>query len=80
MAAGVTLRRGDLGAFRAHMIERLAATVGAARAVTTLAIDAALAARGVQDQFVGAIAPKAGAIRFYQSRGFRPAWLELTRF
>ena len=43
-------------------------------------VRAALAARGVADQFVGAIAPNAGAIRFYQSRGFRPAWLELTRF
>jgi ribosomal protein S18 acetylase RimI-like enzyme len=49
-------------------------------AALTAAVDAALAARGVQDQFVGAIAPNAGAIRFYQSRGFRPAWLELTKF
>jgi len=49
-------------------------------AALTAAVDAALAARGVKDQFVGAIAPNAGAIRFYQSRGFRPAWLELTRF
>jgi ribosomal protein S18 acetylase RimI-like enzyme len=49
-------------------------------AALTTAVDAELAARGVQDQFVGAIAPNAGAIRFYQSRGFRPAWLELTRF
>jgi ribosomal protein S18 acetylase RimI-like enzyme len=49
-------------------------------AALTAAVDAALAARGVEDQCVGAIAPNAGAIRFYQSRGFRPAWLELTRF
>jgi|AraplaMF_Col_mMF_1032025.scaffolds.fasta_scaffold00132_8 ribosomal protein S18 acetylase RimI-like enzyme len=49
-------------------------------AALTAAVDAALAARGVQDQFVGAIAPNAGAIRFYQSRGFLPAWLELTQF
>jgi ribosomal protein S18 acetylase RimI-like enzyme len=49
-------------------------------AALTAAVDAALAARGVDDQFVGAIAPNEGAIRFYQSRGFRPAWLELTRF
>jgi GNAT superfamily N-acetyltransferase len=49
-------------------------------AALTAAVDAALAARGVEDQFVGAIAPNAGAIRFYQSRGFRPAWLELTKF
>jgi ribosomal protein S18 acetylase RimI-like enzyme len=44
------------------------------------AVDRRLAARGVTDQFVGAIAPNEGAIRFYQSRGFRPAWLELTQF
>lgn len=43
-------------------------------------VDLALAARDVHDQFVGALAPNAGAIRFYESRGFRPAWLELTRF
>jgi ribosomal protein S18 acetylase RimI-like enzyme len=49
-------------------------------AALTAAVDAALAARGVDDHFVGAIAPNEGAIRFYQSRGFRPAWLELTRF
>ena len=49
-------------------------------AALTEAIDAELARRGVADQFVGAIAPNAAAIRFYQSRGFRPAWLELTRF
>jgi ribosomal protein S18 acetylase RimI-like enzyme len=48
-------------------------------AALTAAVDAALTARGVADQFVGAIAPNEGAIRFYQSRGFRPAWLELTR-
>jgi ribosomal protein S18 acetylase RimI-like enzyme len=49
-------------------------------AALTAAVDARLAERGVKDQFVGAIAPNAGAIRFYQSRGFRPAWLELTQF
>jgi GNAT superfamily N-acetyltransferase len=49
-------------------------------AALTAAIDAALASRGVHDQFVGAIAPNESAIRFYQSRGFRPAWLEFTRF
>jgi ribosomal protein S18 acetylase RimI-like enzyme len=49
-------------------------------AALTAAVDAALAVRGVHDQFVGAIAPNEGAIRFYQSRGFRPAWLELTKF
>jgi GNAT superfamily N-acetyltransferase len=44
------------------------------------AVDRLLATRGVHDQFVGAIAPNEGAIRFYEARGFRPAWLELTRF
>jgi hypothetical protein len=33
----------------------------------------------VRDQFVGAIAPNEGAIRFYEARGFRPAWLELMK-
>lgn len=49
-------------------------------AALTAALDRLLAARDVIDQFVGAIAPNEGAIRFYQSRGFRPAWLELTKF
>jgi len=53
---------------------------GGIGAALTTAVDSALKARGVEDQFVGAIAPNAGAIRFYQSRGFRPAWLELTKF
>ena len=44
------------------------------------AVDRELAARDVRDQFVGAIEPNKGAIRFYESRGFRPAWLELTKF
>lgn len=49
-------------------------------AALTAAIDRELARRNVHDQFVGAIEPNQGAIRFYESRGFRPAWLELTRF
>ena len=52
MAAGVTLRAGDLGPFRAHLIERLAATVAVARAATALQIDAALTARGANVDFV----------------------------
>ncbi len=44
------------------------------------AINRDLAARGVHDQFVGAMEPNRGAIRFYESHGFRPAWLELTKF
>ncbi len=44
------------------------------------AVDARLAAAGIHDQVIGAIAPNAGAIRLYRRRGFRPAWLRLTRF
>lgn len=44
------------------------------------AVDARLAVRGITDQAVGAIEPNHGAIRLYESRGFRRAWLELTRF
>ncbi|MBI2254601.1 MAG: GNAT family N-acetyltransferase [Proteobacteria bacterium] len=46
----------------------------------TQAIDRDLAKRGVHDRFVGAVEPNRGAIRLYESRGFRPAWLELTIF
>lgn len=46
MAAGVTLRPGDLGAFRAFMAEKLAGSVATARAASALKIDAALSARG----------------------------------
>lgn len=42
-------------------------------------VDRSLASLGVRDQLVGAIAPNTGAIKFYQSRGFRPAWLELIK-
>ena len=44
------------------------------------AIDARLEALGVHDQVVGAIAPNGDAIRLYERRGFRPAWVQLTRF
>jgi GNAT superfamily N-acetyltransferase len=43
-------------------------------------VDRRLAAAGVHDQVIGAIAPNADAIRLYERRGFRPAWLHLTRF
>lgn len=46
MAAGVTLRPGDLGPFRSYLTDRLSASVGAARAASALRIDAALTARG----------------------------------
>ncbi len=46
MAAGVSLRPGDIGIFRAFMVERLGSSVSAARAASALKIDAALTARG----------------------------------
>jgi len=46
MAAGVSLRAGDLGPFRAFLAESLGASVGAARAASAVKIDAALTARG----------------------------------
>jgi single-stranded-DNA-specific exonuclease len=52
MAAGVTVKPGQLGPFRAHLIELLAETVATARAATALPIDAALTARGATTQFV----------------------------
>lgn len=52
MAAGVTLKPGQIGPFRAHVTERLVDSVGTARAATALAIDAAMTARGASTQFV----------------------------
>ena len=52
MAAGVTLRLGELGPFRAHLIEALGDAVTGARAATALEIDAALTARGATVDFV----------------------------
>jgi single-stranded-DNA-specific exonuclease len=52
MAAGATLKPGQLGPFRAHLSEALAGTVGAARAQTALKIDAALTARAASVEFV----------------------------
>jgi single-stranded-DNA-specific exonuclease len=46
MAAGVTLKPGQIGPFRAHIAELLTATVATARAATALQIDAAITARG----------------------------------
>ncbi len=46
MAAGVSLRPGDLGPFRAFLVEKLGPSVGIARAASALRIDAALTARG----------------------------------
>lgn len=44
------------------------------------AIDGALSEKDVRDQYVGVMAPNEDAIRFYEARGFRPAWLEMTKF
>ena len=46
MAAGVTLRRGALGAFRAYLEETLAPAVDAARREDALLIDGAVSAAG----------------------------------
>jgi single-stranded-DNA-specific exonuclease len=46
MAAGVSLRPGDLGPFRAFLAEKLGPSVGVARAASALKVDAALTARG----------------------------------
>ncbi len=43
-------------------------------------VDRRLAAGGVHDQVIGAIAPNTAAIRLYERRGFRPAWLQMTLF
>jgi ribosomal protein S18 acetylase RimI-like enzyme len=43
-------------------------------------VDRRLGDAGVRDQVVGAIEPNAAAIRLYERRGFRPAWLQMTRF
>ena len=51
MAAGVTLRPGQLGPFRAHLAETLGAAVATARAATALRIDAAITARGATPEF-----------------------------
>ncbi|MEQ1770810.1 MAG: single-stranded-DNA-specific exonuclease RecJ [Devosia sp.] len=52
MAAGVTIKPGQLGPFRAHLSEKLAAAVVAARTLTDLKIDAALSARGANVDLV----------------------------
>jgi single-stranded-DNA-specific exonuclease len=46
MAAGISLRPGELGPFRAFLAEKLATSVRTARAASALKIDAALTARG----------------------------------
>ncbi|HVY51028.1 MAG TPA: single-stranded-DNA-specific exonuclease RecJ [Devosia sp.] len=55
MAAGVTLKPGQLGAFRAYLTEALAQSVGIARGLTSLKIDAAISARAATPDFVADI-------------------------
>ncbi len=55
MAAGVTLRPGQLSAFRGYVSEALAADVAKARAATSLAVDAAVTARGASVELVKAL-------------------------
>jgi ribosomal protein S18 acetylase RimI-like enzyme len=53
------------------------------RGVGSALLDAAdrrLAQLGAVDQMISAIEPNVGAIRMYARRGFRPAWLNMTRF
>jgi single-stranded-DNA-specific exonuclease len=52
MAAGATVRPGQLAEFRAHLSDRLGGQVGTARALTALKIDAALSARGATVELV----------------------------
>ena len=52
MAAGVTIRPGQMAGFRAHIAERLGAAVAVARTRTSLSIDAAITARAARPDFV----------------------------
>jgi single-stranded-DNA-specific exonuclease len=52
MAAGATVKPGQLAAFRAHLSEALSGTVRTARSMTAVKIDAALSARGANVEFV----------------------------
>jgi single-stranded-DNA-specific exonuclease len=52
MAAGVTIRPGQMAAFRAHIAEALGPAIAASRARTAVQVDAALTARGATPDFV----------------------------
>jgi ribosomal protein S18 acetylase RimI-like enzyme len=43
-------------------------------------LDGEIAALGVDDVIVGALAGNEDALRLYRRRGFRPTWLYLSRF
>jgi ribosomal protein S18 acetylase RimI-like enzyme len=42
-------------------------------------VDEELEAAGIADVLIGAVATNTGAIRLYERRGFRPAWLYMMR-
>lgn len=52
MAAGVTLKPGQLAAFRAHLYDLLGKSAGIARSESAMPVDAALTARGANVAFV----------------------------
>ncbi|MGV8856125.1 MAG: single-stranded-DNA-specific exonuclease RecJ [Devosia sp.] len=52
MAAGITIKSGQLGPFRAFLADALSVDVAAARAATALKVDAALTARGASIDLV----------------------------
>jgi single-stranded-DNA-specific exonuclease len=64
MAAGVTLRRESLGAFRAYLEEALAPAVEAARREDALLVDGAVSASAVNGELVATIA-RAGPFGAY---------------
>ncbi len=55
MAAGLTIQREKLGAFRSFLEEHLAKEVGQQRSVRELKIDSALSARGATVEFIDAL-------------------------
>jgi GNAT superfamily N-acetyltransferase len=42
-------------------------------------VDAELQAEGIEDVLIGAVVTNSDAIRLYERRGFRPAWLYMMR-
>ena len=43
-------------------------------------VEAELESRGIRDLAIGAVPGNAGALRFYERRGYRPTWTIVTRF
>ena len=66
MAAGATIKPGQLGPFRAFLYEKLAGQVAVAREATALHIDAAISARGATPELFHDI-ERAGPLRLRQS-------------